>query len=181
MTPVLERLPRWTQIIPVFGIIILIVYGWALMWFFWEVPSWLYYLHIGEVLVLLAYTLATNFAESLAVLCGPLLLALVLPKKWFSDVFVARGTALALAALGCFIFLAKQFTDKDAYPTFWLRIPTVLLVAAVIAALVYLCGRILLVRKALEALADRVSIFTYILVPLSLISVLVVAVRLLIG
>src|SRR5512146_992279 len=154
MTRVLERFPRWAQIIPVFGIIMLIVYGWALLWFFWEVPSWLYFLHIGEVLVLLAYTFATNFAESLVVLCGPLLLALVLPRKWFSEVFVARGSALALAALGCFIFLAEQFTDKDAYPTFWLRIPTLLVAAAVIAGLVYLSGRIALLRRALEGLAD---------------------------
>src|SRR5512146_67672 len=97
MIPILERIPRWAQIIPVFGIILLVIYGWSLMWFFWEVPSWLHYLHLDEILVLLAYTFATNFAESLTVLCGPLLLALVLPKKWFRDVFVARGTVLALA------------------------------------------------------------------------------------
>ena len=179
MTLVLERFPRWAQIIPVFGIILLIIYSWTLIWFFWDVPSWLHYLHVGEIMLLLAYTLATNFAESLVVLGCLLLLALVLPKKWFRDVFVARGTVLVLAALGCMIFLAEQFTDKDAYPTFWLRIPTLLAVAAAIAVLVYLGGRIAVVRRVLEALADRVSIFTYVLVPLSVLSVLAVAFRVL--
>ena len=181
MTAILARLPRWAQIIPVFGVILIIIYTWTLIWFFWEVPSWLYYLRIGEVLVLLAYTLATNFAESLLVLCGPLLLALALPPKWFRDVFVARGAALSIAGLGCLIFLARQFTDKDAYPGFWLRLPILLAAAVGLAALVYLCGRVRLLRTAVEAVAERVSIFAYILAPLSVISVLVVGLRLLIG
>jgi hypothetical protein len=179
MTSILGRFPRWAQIIPVFGVIVLVIYTWTLMWFFWEVPSWLYYLRTGEILSLLAYAFATNLAESLAVLCGPLLLALLLPRKWFSDVFVARGAAVSLAGLGCAIFLAQQFTDKNAYPSFWLKVPTLAAVAAAIGVIAYLCGRIRLVRTVLEAIADRVSIFAYIAAPLGVISLVVVGVRLL--
>ena len=157
------------------------IYAWTLLWFFWKVPSWLGFLHIGEILTELAYSLATNFVESLLVLCGPLLLALLLPKKWFHDVFIARGTALCIAGLAYMMYLANQFTDKSGYPTESLRPTTLLLVAAGIAVLVYVCGRIGMVRKVLEALADRISIFVYILTPLSLLSLLVVIVRSLIG
>jgi hypothetical protein len=181
MTAVLRRFPGWAQIIPVFGVIILVVYTWSLMWFFWEIPSWMHFLHVGEIFILLAYTLATNFAESLAVLCGPLFVALILPGKWFRDVFVARGAALSIAGLGCMIFLAEQFTGKDAYPSFWLQVPTLLVAAAVIGGLVYLVGQITLLRKVFEVVADRVSVFTYIVVPLSLLSLVVVCIRLLIG
>ncbi len=179
MAVILRRFPRWAQIIPVFGLIVLVIYTWTLMWFFWEVPSWLYYMRTGEILVLLAYAFATNLAESLAVLCGPLILALLLPQKWFSDVFVARGAAVSLAGLGWAIFVAEQFTNKNTYPAFWLKIPTVAVVAVAIGVIAYLCGRIRIVRKVLEAIADRVSIFAYIAAPLGVISLLVVGIRLL--
>ncbi len=157
------------------------VYAWTLLWFFWKVPGWLYYLNVGEILTELAYSLATNFVESLLVLCGPVVLALLLPKKWFHDVFIARGTSLCIAGLGYMMFLANQFNDKSGYPSASLQVRTLLLVAAAIAVLVYLCGRFALPRKILEVVADRISIFVYILVPLSLLSLLVVIVRSLIG
>jgi hypothetical protein len=158
-------------------VIALIVYTWTLLWFFWKVPSWLYFLNAGEILTTLAYSLATNLLESIVVMCGLLFLALILPGKWFRDVFVARGASLAMAGLAYMIFLANQFNNKNAYPTLSLQAWTVLLAAVLIAALVYLFGRIALLRKVLEVVADRMSIFTYILVPLSVISVLVVAFR----
>ena len=161
--------------------IVLIVYTWTLIWFFWQVPSWLYFLNVGEIMTALAYSLATNFAESLVVMCGPLFLALVLPRKWFHDVFIARGASLSMAGLGYMMFLANQFQNKSDYPTLSLQIWTVLLAAVGIALLVYLCGQIPLLRKMLEVVADRVTIFVYILVPLSIISVLVVVIRSLVG
>lgn len=179
MASLLGRFPRWAQIIPVFGVIVLVVYTWTLMWFFWEVPSWLYYLRTVELLSLLAYAFATNLAESLVILGGIVALAVILPQKWFREVFVARGAAVSIAGLGCAIFLAEQFTDKNIYPAFWLRIPTLLVVAVAIGVLAYLCGRIRLVRRFLEAVADRVSIFAYIAAPLGVLSWIVVGIRML--
>ncbi len=157
--------------------IALIVYTWTLLWFFWKVPSWLYFMNAGEILTTLAYSLATKSFESIVVMCGLLFLAVVLPKKWFRDVFVAHGASLAIAGLAYLMFLANQFKDKNAYPTLSLQAWTVLLAAILIAVLVYLFGQVALLRKILEMVADRMSIFTYILVPLSVISVLVVAFR----
>jgi hypothetical protein len=162
-------------------VIVLMVYAWTLLWFFWKVPGWLYYLNGGEILTALAYSLATNLAESLVTLCGPLFLALVLPAKWFRDVFVARGASLCMAGLGYLMFLAYQFNDKSSYPAAILEPWVVLLVAAGIGVLVYLCGRVRLLRRAIEALADRLSIFAYILAPLSAISLLIVIIRSLVG
>ena len=144
-------------------------------------PGWLYFLNAGEILTALAYSLATNLAESLVVLCGPLLLALVLPRKWFYDVFVARGAALSIAVLGYMMFLAEQFKNKSDYPTLSLQLWTVLLALAGIVVLVYLFGRIALLRKIVEQIADRTTIFVYILIPLSILSLLVVIVRSVVG
>ena len=86
---------------------------WTLMPFFWKVPSWSYFLDVGEILTLLAYSLATNFAESLLILCGPLLVTLLLPARWFREVFIARGAALSMASIGYLMLLALQFQTKD--------------------------------------------------------------------
>ena len=161
--------------------IVLIVYAWTLLWFFWKVPGWLYYLNVGEILTTLAYALANNFAESLVVICGPLLLALILPTKWFRDVFIARAASLCIAGLVYLILLAYQFNDKDTYPSAYLNPLTLLLVATAIAGLVYLCGRVTPLRKAMEVMADRASIFAYIMAPLSIVSLVVVVVRSLLG
>ncbi len=181
MTTFLRRLPGWPQIIPVYGVIVLMVYSWTLLWFFWKVPSWLFFLNAGEILTNLAYVLATNLAESLVVACGPLFLALVLPKKWFHDVFIARGASLSIAGLGYMMFLAEQFQNNSDYPSTSLHAWTVALAAAGIALLVYLCGQSAVLRRIIEFVADRVSIFVYILTPLSILSLLVVIARSLIG
>ena len=177
----IRRIPDWAQVIPVYGVIVVIVYTWTLLWFFWKVPSWLYFLNAGEILMQLAYSFATNFLESIVILCGPLFLALVLPRKWFRDVFVARGASLSIAGLAYMIFLANQFTDKNAYPSLSLKAWTVLLAVVIIAVLVFLFGQIALLRKVLEVIADRVSVFVYILTPLSILSLLIVVIRSLVG
>lgn len=179
MNAVIKRLPTWGQVLSVYGVIALILYTWTLMWFFWKLPSWLYFLNGGEILASLSYLFVTNFAESIAVLCGALFLAIILPKAWFRDVFVARGAALAIAGLGGLLVLAEQFNNFSDYPTLYLPGWIVVLALGCIAAVVYLCGRISLLRRALEAVADRMSIFAYILAPLSIVAVVVVLIRVL--
>jgi hypothetical protein len=174
----LERFPPWRQVLPVYAVIAFIVYAWALLWFFWKLPGWMFFLNSDSILSALTYVLATNLVESLLVLCGPLALAFLLPRRWFRDVFVARGAALSMAALGCMMFLADRFKDKIAYPELPLSVWAVPAVFALIAFAAYLGGRVPLVRSVLEAVADRVTIFVYILIPASLVSVIAILIRL---
>lgn len=176
-----ERLPSLAQILPVYAVIMLMVYTWTLLWFFWKVPSWLFFMNAGDILSVLPYLLATNLAESLVVLCGPLFLSLVLPKTWFHDVFVGRGAALSIAVLGYMMYLANQFKNKSDYPTLSLQLWSVLLALAGIAVLGYLFGQFRVLRRIIELISDRVTIFVYIFVPLSILSVLVIIVRSLLG
>jgi hypothetical protein len=176
-----ERLPSLAQVLPVYAVIMVIVYTWTLLWFFWKVPSWLFFMNAGDLLAVIPYLFATNFAESLVVLCGPLLLSLVLPKTWFHDVFVARGAGLSIAALGYMMYLANQFKNKSDYPTLSLQLWSVLLAFAGIAVLGYLFGRFKILRRIMELISDRATIFVYILVPLSVLSLLVIIVRALLG
>lgn len=169
-----------SQIVPVYATIVLVLYGWTILWFFWQYPGWLYFLNIGEILVVLAYSLATNFVESLIVLLVPIFVAFVLPRKWFADAFIARGVALVLPVLGYLIYLAYQpHTENFDYPNEALNLAPLVLVGTLL--LVFLAGRLGPMRKVLEDLADRAIISTYISIPFSILALLIVITRLILG
>ena len=160
-----------------YGVIVLIVYGWTIIWFFWRLPGWLFFLSAPEILMAFAYALATNLVESLAVLCVLYLLSLILPSSWFRDVFVARGAALAIAGLAYMMFLTYQFQLKSDYPSLPLQAWQLVVPSAGIPLLAYVVGRVGLLRKVLESVADRATIFLYVTVPLSVLSAVVILVR----
>ncbi|HSR19847.1 MAG TPA: hypothetical protein VLL49_02935 [Anaerolineales bacterium] len=172
-----RRLPSWPQVAQVYAVIVLMVYGWTIMWFLWKVPSWLAFLSAGEMLAVLAYALAANLIESLAVLCVPVCVGIILPQKWFNDAFVARAAALMLAGIGASIFVALQFKDRDVLPSLLVGPWRPALMLLGIAVGVYLAGRFAILRRALELLADRATIFLYVSLPLSLLAMLTLAAR----
>lgn len=177
MSRLLKRFPGWTQILPVYAVIAFILYAWTLLWFFWKLPGWLFFLNVGNILSALAYALATNLVESLLVIGGVVAVAWVLPGRWFRDVFVARGAALCIAGLGYMMFLADRFKRKIDYPELPLAAWTVPVALLAILLVAYAAGRIGPVRRLLEAIADRATIFVYILVPASLVSLLVILIH----
>ena len=172
---IFSRFPKWTQIAALYALIVFAVYSWTLIWFFWKIPGWLYYLSIGEILTSLAYSLATNFLESLAVVLIPIFLAVVLPKKWFLDQFVARGAALILPGLGYMMYIAFQFQSKLDYPGNALNLYSFVLGLLVI--LTFLVGQVRFLSKALEFLGNQATIFLYLSIPISLLSILVIIIR----
>jgi len=174
---IFRRLPPRQQVAQVYAITVLLLYSWTTLWFLWKLPSWLGFLNTGEILTIAAYSLATNFIESLAVLSAPVILALALPDAWFRRVFVARGSALMMTGIGAMMVLTYQYTNKDELPQLLRSAWPPALMLFVVAAGVYFAGRVRLLRWGLEGLADRATIFLYASVPLSILSLLVIAVR----
>ncbi len=170
-----NRLPKISQVAPVYALIVLMIYSWTILWFFWRLPSWLFFMSISEISVVFAYAMATNFLESLLILMMPVVLCLLLPKKWFYDKFVVQGASLAILVLGYSMWFTLRIQNEDGYPKqlLLLTIPVI----GIIGILVYLSGKIGLVRKIIEALSDRAIIFLYLSIPISLISLGVVLIR----
>jgi hypothetical protein len=171
-----NRFPSFQQILAVYGLISLIVYGWTLIWFFWKLPSWEFFMTMGEIAIVLAYAMATNFLESLTVLLMPLFFCAVLPAKWFKDFFLSRGSSLVILGLGYMMYISLHITSNDdGYPTNIVRL--IPIIGLLILILSFLAGRISLLRKLFEELADRAIIFAYIFLPVGFISLLVVVAR----
>jgi hypothetical protein len=170
-----NRMPPAQQMAAVYGFILLVVYGWTIYWYFWKLPSWLYFMTVGELVTAYAYALPVNFLESLLLFSIPFLLALLLPPRWYRDQFVAQGTAFTiLAALVLAKYLsvitALQALPPGLYWMFPLAVVGILLI-------VFLVGRIKLLCKILEEIASRAAIFIYVFPPLSALALLVVAIR----
>jgi hypothetical protein len=159
----------------VYAVIVLLVYGWTTWWFCWNVPSWINFLRLGEILVVYAYALTTNFFESLAALLAILGLCMLLPRKVFLDQFVARGILLAVLGLGYFMYLSSLFVTKETYPSALLRwTPAIGLLAAGGA---FALGNLAGLRRVVEAFGERSTVFLYLSIPASLLAILVVFLR----
>lgn len=172
---IISKVPTREQIVPVYATIVIMIFPWTLMRFFWKLPSWLFYLSLGEISAIFAYEVVVNLVESLLVLLVPVLMSIILPRNLFHDRFVTRGVSLILLGLGYLIYLNNNIQASATFPVSMVRwIP---IVGIAILVLVYLIDRVGFIRKVLEELASRAVVFLYISIPISVISILVVFIR----
>jgi hypothetical protein len=178
------RIPSRQQVLPVFSIFVFFGFSWALYRLFWYIPSWLEYLSVWKVLTIAAYVLAFALVESIIIFGLLLLFSLLFPPSIFKEKFIAIGSSLAaLISIGAVLLQRKinlvyrlEILQVVIYPFAFVLI----LVAAVfILSLVYKRSSIL--ARFIEAIADRMVIFAYFYIPVSLLGLLVVVVRNLIG
>lgn len=171
-----NRLPKWSQIAAVYAVIVLVIYAWTILWFFWKLPSWLHFLSVGEIFTIYAYSASTNLLESLLILCLPLGLGMILPRKWFSDVFVTRGIIVALSILGYSAYVLTQFQSREDYPGGIIRLFPLVFLASL--PLAFLVGKVKLLVKVIDFFAEQATIFLYLFIPISVVCLLAVLVRL---
>ncbi len=168
-----SKIPAAGQIAQVFAVTSLMIYGWTTYRFLEKLPSWLYYLNFYEILSNYSYQAVFDCLETLLFLAGILFLNLVLPKKFFMERFVARGSIFAVLGLGYLIYLAIALGQSKAFqfPAELFRLaPFVLLGLLLVAVFV---ARVEAVRKISEDFADRAIIFLYVLLPLTGLGILV--------
>jgi len=164
----------------VFSVIVFIVFSWTLYRVFWWVPSWLEYLSIWNILIIVAYVLAFALFESLAVMGLIVILGLLFPKHTFKDQFIVQGSAIS-AALGVIAFLVQRKVSLIYKLELWqtLAYPTLIFLGTAILVLMLsvIFKRFNLLTRLVLAVAERMTIFVYLYVPLGLIGMLVVVAR----
>jgi hypothetical protein len=173
---ILKKIPPLQQVASVYGVIVLMIYGWTMDSFIWQLPSWLHFLRADEILAIFAYSMITNFIESLLILSIPLLITLLLPRSWFYDRFVAQATAMVASGLAYTMYVASLLSYEEAFPI-KILLKNTPLAAIGILLLTILVGFVKYLRKPVEVLADRTIIFLYLSLPLSILSLIFVALR----
>lgn len=171
----LKKLPAVEQAAQVFAVIAMIDYSWAVLRFFYRFPSWLFYSSVGEISTFFAYMIVVNLLESLFVLLAFVLLGLLLPRQWFNERFVSRSVSMILPGLVYLIYINMNYPMQASYPLAqysWMS-----MVAGVIIILAFVIDKIGFLRNLLDALANRMTVFLYLIVPVSAISLFVVLIR----
>lgn len=174
-----KRFPDQQNLLGVYAIIVFLVYSWMLFTSFYKLPSWVMHFTIAEILSIYAYAFSLNFFESIFVL----IILLFLDYTFFlpltnKNEFQARSILFAsilLASSMRRLMLFQEYSDVAAFVsgefTWWAITIAICLPVSVFAP------KIAKVRDVIRDLADRTSIFLYIYLPLSFISIIVVVIR----
>lgn len=174
------KLPKNKEILPVFSTIVFVVFTWTLYRMFWQVPSWLGYMNVWKVIVLTSYVMAFALVESLVFLGFLLILTLIYPARHLKEKFVSQGLMIT-ATLGLGAYLIQRKISTLYKLELWQLIVYPLLILGTLLLFILISSLLFDRSKTLTRLtmnmADRMTVFTYLYVPLSLISLTVVIVR----
>jgi hypothetical protein len=169
-----DRVSKTQEVISVFAVNVAILYTWALVATMKDFSrNWILYLTISESLAETTYILTATLLESLLMLVILFAIRFLLPQKITGDRFIRYGSVISAAFLGWLMFRTTLIIGLGgAYAVIW---QNSIIAAALV--LIILSERIQVVRKMIESIADRCVVFLYIYLPLSLISLIVVALR----
>ena len=170
-----QKIPKLEQIAPVYAVAVAMICPWAISSFFWRLPSWLYFSSTGEIAVIFAYMMVVNLFESALVLLVPVFMSVILPRKWFYEKFVTKSALLISLSLGYVMYFDNHLNYQKPFPLD-LVYQTPIIIAAILA-LVFLVDWLGFLGKILIDLSDRLIVFLYISIPISLISLVIVLFR----
>lgn len=161
-----NHVPQPREIIPVYATLVFFLYTWMLMHFFWKVPSWLYFLSVGEILNLLAYSLFVNLIESIVFTLFIVGICLLIPAKLLHGKFVACAGVLGFLLLlwiAAFDLMSAWIVLSKVQILAWL-----LCVILSVALFMFFVIRFPSLQKIVTNICDRFIVFLYLAIPLSL-------------
>lgn len=153
-----------------------LVYTWSLRGLFFKFPAFMLSYTLGEILAISAYMLAFALLETLAVMLVMVLLAIILPGVLLKEGFSYKATFFFIALAAISIHLQYVMTNQPKISFLVLELGRALVLWLVPVLLVRF---VRIIRRIVMNVLDRLTIFSYIYLPLGIISLLVVTVRLL--
>ena len=170
-----DRLPARGEIAQVYAVLIFVVEGWTFNRYSWQYSSWANFLDIDTLAGIGAYRIAAGFLESLLILAFLLFVCALFPPKLLKENFTSKGTIIVLVLFGFLSLFWKLFYARSPglqmmdYAPLWL--PCSLIVAFLVA---YFLVRIKRFSAVVNWAADRMVIFLYILIPISIASLILI-------
>jgi len=172
------RFPDKANIVNLFATAAFLVYGWTLYASFWKVPSWIYFLRLNEIFSVYAYSFIVNFLESILLTLGLVLLGYFLSGNLWKDGFLAGSVVMLIVIVGSALVHMRIYDDPNLRVSFissqlrwWLVTFGIAFGASFISV------RVAWLRRSLETLADRFTVFLYIYLPLTVLSLAIVIAR----
>lgn len=172
-----KRLPENKETLLALSGLAFLVFGWELRALFFNFPAFLLSYTVGEILVIAAYMMSVALLETTLLMLLVFLLAIILPHKLFADGFSYKAFFLFVGLAAVSIHLQYVMNNQPKI-SFLARELAMGLAAWIFLSV--LTHFVPFVKKIVLDILDRLTIFTYIYIPLGILSVVVVAFRLLI-
>jgi hypothetical protein len=170
-----NKIPTPQQIIQVYAVGVTILFSRAIITTIQDVTTrWMLYFDVFEILSLFAYILSSAFLESLLLITALIVISMILPRAWFTENFVLQGSILTISFLGSIMYIYSQ-TETD---TLLLHIKEWSVFFISITVLLILFSQInQTFRKIIETVAERCTVFLYVYMPITILSIIVVVIR----
>lgn len=171
-----NRFPKLQEIILVYAVNVVILYTFSLWFSFQDFSrNWILYLDIEDILGVFAYIIIGAFIETLLIIGFLIFVYFLFPPSIAQGRFVLYGTILTISFL-----LALMLRDETLVGISHIlknnnMVFTLFIASALTLSLV--AERIKIARSTIETFADRCVIFLYIYLPLSLLAVVIIAIR----
>jgi len=173
-----KRLPERSEVYTALGVVIFVVYGWSMRSFFYEVPSFILYFKIGQILAIFAYMMGFALLESLLATFCLGLLSLLLPVSWFKNGFVYKSFITVLVGAIALLWLENTImTFNNKFPPVELLLTAAGIILGVWVVLLLAFHYIKLLQKPVLFIADRIGVMAYLYIPLGVIGLIVVLIR----
>lgn len=175
-----SKIPTWQDVLSGFSFTVFVVFSWTIFRLLFQIPSWLLSHTKSGIFFLAAYVFAFALIESLLVLIYVLVANFVLPRKLFRDWFIPQGCLLVLnsAAWALLVqYRREALSTMDLLPVIaWISL-YLLSVMIVIYVASKIMSRYDRVKSIFVTITDRMVLFTWLYVPLGLVSLVIVLVR----
>jgi hypothetical protein len=170
-----NRLPGRREMIAVFSVAVFACHSWTMLGFFNKLSSFILYFTVGEILSIFAYMMSVALLESIAVTILLVLLSILLPPGWLREGFAYKGFIIIAIATAASILFQKFLPDD--YPSTLMLAVSILVPLALIVAIIVIGRSFPRLQSILLDIQDRISIMSYIYVPIGLLSMMVVVIR----
>jgi hypothetical protein len=175
MSPVKQRkLPSKSDLMALWGIIVIITHVWAFIMFFQQVPALLLKASLPQLLFVLAYVLTVALLESVVLLIVILailqLTGLFIPVYQYQQAFLGLGTGIMVVLLGWAYFVQEQSFIKATYFAY-----LIFLLPLVVLLLYKMSG----VSTGLGRIVKRLQILSFAYFAIDVLTIFILAIHLL--
>jgi hypothetical protein len=164
-----KHTPSIKEFFAILSLCLLMISSYTLYRLFWHVPSWLYYLNLYDVLTITAYSLSFVLIESLACCFFLIFVSFVLPVHIFKNKFIVQGyTIIIYIGVIAFAIQRKMRIIYSLNLQELLLIPLLFFLSLIIVIIIssFIYDRLEVLEKIVYNIADRVTVFLYIYLPI---------------
>jgi len=153
----------------------MVIHTWSIWQFLYRLPSFLMYLDLLNLLAVFAYYMAFAFLESILLLVLLGTVAIILPKQWYAANFDAVSLPIVLGLTVSAAMYQKRMGNAYSGIDSILSWFGFTLLAVLFLALVF--GYFRGIRNISGKVMERISIMSYLYIPVGIISLLAVIYR----